>query len=93
MIDNMVDLIVEQLLSRSDEMVVSGNRYPAEIVKRRLLKLEYSHIEYALHCLKNNTTKVGNIKKYLMATLFNAPATIDGYYTAEVNHDMYGAPE
>lgn len=93
MIDNMVDLIVEQLLSRSDEIVVSGNRYPAEIVKRRLLKLEYSHIEYALHCLKNNTTKVGNIKKYLMATLFNAPATIDGYYTAEVNHDMYGAPK
>ena len=93
MIDGMVDLIVEQMLSRSEEVLVAGNKYPAEIVKKRLLQIEYSHIEYVLFCLKKNTTKVGNIKKYLLATLFNAPSTIEGYYSAEVNHDMYGAAE
>lgn len=91
MINNMVDLIVEQLLSRTDEILVSGSRYPAEVVKRRFLKLEYEHIDYVLFCLKKNTSKVGNIKKYLLATLFNAPTTIEGYYNAEVQHDLYGA--
>ena len=93
MIDNMVDLIVEQLLSKSEETLIAGSRYPAEAVKRRFLKLEYSHIDYVLLCLKKNTSKVGNIKKYLLATLFNAPSTIEGYYTAEVNHDLYGCAE
>ena len=93
MIDSMVDLIVEQLLSKSEEMLISGSRYPTEAVKRRFLKLEYSHIDYVLMCLKKNTSKVGNIKKYLLATLFNAPSTIEGYYTAEVNHDLCGFAE
>ena len=48
----------------------------------------YSHVEYVLECMAKNTTKVQNIKKYLLAALFNAPSTIDGYYRAEVNHDM-----
>ena len=50
--------------------------------------LEYS--EYVLHCMRGNTTKVKNIKKYLLASLFNAPSTMNGYYQAEVNHDMPG---
>ena len=50
--------------------------------------LTYSHIEYVLHCMSGNTTKVKNIKKYLLAALFNAPSTMNGYYQAEVNHDM-----
>ena len=43
-----------------------------------------------LHCMRGNTTKVKNIKKYLLAALFNAPSTMNGYYQAEVNHDMPG---
>lgn len=50
--------------------------------------LDYSHVEYVLHCLEGNTSKTKNIKKYLLAALFNAPSTISGYYRAEVNHDM-----
>ena len=59
-----------------------------ELVKGKFLKLNSQHIEYALDCMKTNTTKVHNIKKYLLAILFNAPSTISGYYQAEVNHDM-----
>ena len=71
-------------------MLIASSSYPAEVVRSKFLKLQYSHIEYVLFCMERNTTKVNNIKKYLLAALFNAPSTIDGYYRAEVNHDMYG---
>ena len=54
------------------------------------LKLNSSHIEYVLDRMRENTTYVRNIKKYLLAALYNAPATIDSYYTSLVSHDMYG---
>ena len=60
------------------------------LVKKKFLMLTYSHIEYVLHCMRGNTTKVKNIKKYLLAAMFNAPSTMNGYYQAEVNHDMPG---
>ena len=59
-------------------------------VKEKLLRITASHIEYVFDCLKQNTTYVRNIKKYLLASLFNAPSTIGSYYSALVNHDMYG---
>ena len=88
MIDEMVELIAEQMLSMSDVTLIAGQQYPTAHVKRKFLKLNYSHIEYVLECLKKNTTDVRNIKKYLLAALFNAPSTIDGYYDAAVRHDM-----
>ena len=81
------DLILETVLCRNNEIVVASNKYPAELVRSKFLKLTSSHSEYAIGCMKSNTTKVHNIKKYLLATLFNAPSTISGYYQAEVNHD------
>ena len=54
------------------------------------LKVNFSHVEYVFDCLDNNTTKVRNIKSYLLAALYNAPTTMDSYYRAEVNHDLYG---
>lgn len=81
-------LIVEMVSCRSEEIVIASNRYPAEIVRNRFLKLRYDHIVYVMDCLEKSTNKVKNIRKYLLAALFNAPATIDGYYRAEVRHDM-----
>jgi len=59
------------------------------VVKSRLLKLNGEHIRFVFDCLQANTTKVRNIKQYLLATLFNAPTTIGNYYTSLVNHDLY----
>ena len=69
---------------------IAGDDYPAELVKAKFMKLNSSHIEFVFDCMKENTTKIRNIKQYLKAVLFNAPNTIDSYYTALVNHDMYG---
>lgn len=82
------DLILETVLCRSDTILIASNHYPAELVRNKFLRLDSTHVEYVLECLQTNTTKVKNIKKYLLAALFNAPTTIDGYYQAEVNHDM-----
>lgn len=65
-----------------------GDDYPAELVKSKLMKLNSSHIEFVFDCISKNTTEIRNIKKYLLAVLFNAPSTINGYYTALVAHDM-----
>ena len=88
--DEVVDLMVETLCSTRPTISVAGDEYPASFVKDRLLKLNSMHIDYVFECLDKNTTYVRNIKKYLLAALFNAPSTIDSYYSALVNHDMYG---
>ena len=87
-IDGIVDLILETVLGQNEQIRIAGDVYPAEIVRSKFLKLGYEHIDYVLDCMDANTTKVRNIKKYLLAALFNAPSTMNGYYRAEVNHDM-----
>lgn len=87
LIDGIEDLILETVLCRTDHILIASNSYPSEVVKGKFLKLGYWHIEYVISCLRENTTKIRNIKKYLLAALFNAPATINSYYTAEANYD------
>ena len=89
-VDEIVNLIVETMMCKNDKILIASNWYPASLVKKKFLMLTYSHIEYVLHCMRGNTTKVKNIKKYLLAALFNASSTMNGYYQAEVNHDMPG---
>ena len=72
---------------------IAGEDYPYNLVKSKFLKLNSSHLQYVISCMQNNTTKVANIKAYLITALYNAPNTMSHYYTAEVNHDMYGVRE
>ena len=81
-----VELITETLCSGKKFISVGGEDYPAEVIKSRLKKLNSSHIEYVLCCLKKTTTPIRNIRKYLLTALYNAPATMDSYNTAEFNH-------
>ena len=89
-LDELVELMVDTVCSRRETIRIAGDDYPAEVVKSRFLKLDSSHIEYVLDRMRENTSYVRNIKKYLLAALYNAPATIDSYYTSLVSHDMYG---
>lgn len=90
MLDEIVDLLTETVCTKKDSLIIAGDVYLAAVVKSKLLKLDAGHIEYVIDCMKSNTTEVRNIKKYLLAALFNAPSTMDSYYTARVNHDLYG---
>ena len=92
-LDELVELMVDTVCSHRETIRIAGDDYPAEVVKSRFLKLNSSHIEYVLDRMRENTTYVRNIKKYLLAALYNAPATIDSYYASLVNHDLYGGGE
>lgn len=75
-------------MTSSEKILIASNWYPTSLVKSKFMKLNYHHIQYVLDMLRSNTTKVRNIKKYMLASLFNATTTIDSYYRAEVNHDF-----
>ena len=87
-LNEIVDLMLETVCTARKKIRIAGDDYPAELVKAKFMKLNSSHIEFVLDCLQQNTTKIRNIKQYLRAALFNAPSTIDSYYTALVAHDM-----
>ena len=86
-LDEIVDLMVETLCSTRPTLSVAGDNLPASLVKERLLKINCMHIQYVMDSLKSNTTPVRNIKRYLLTVLFNAPATIDHYYSAQFRHE------
>ena len=82
--------LVKQEEFRIVRIRIAGDDYPAEVVKSRFMKLDSSHVQYVMDCMKDNTSYVRNIKKYLLAALYNAPTTINSYYSSLVQHDMYG---
>ena len=87
-IDEIVDLMLETVCTRRKTIRIAGDDYPAELVKAKFMKLNSEHIRFVLDCMRENTTKVRNIKQYLKAALFNAPSTIGNYYMSLVAHDM-----
>lgn len=87
-IDEILELMLEVVCSKRKVTRVASTDFPHEVVRSRFLKLNSEHIQFVLKCMKENTTKVRNIKQYLLTVLFNAPATISNYYTALVNHDL-----
>ena len=90
-LEEILELLVETVCSNKKYIRVAGSDLPAEAVRSRLLKLNMEHIKFVFDCLRENTTKIRNIKQYLLTTLYNAPTTIGRYYSALVQHDMYGS--
>ena len=88
LVQGIYELIVETVAYTGKKLVIASNELPTEFVKNRFMKLNFMHIQYVISSMKKNTTEIKNIKKYLLAALYNAPATMQGYYQAEVNHAM-----
>ena len=88
--DEAIELMLEVVLSKRPYIRIAGDDFPREVVRSRFLKINSGHLEYVFDCIDKNVTKVNNIKAYLLAALYNAPTTMDSYYRAEVNHDLYG---
>ncbi|SCY10919.1 DUF6017 domain-containing protein [Butyrivibrio sp. INlla14] len=87
-LESIYELIIDTVCSRRKTICIAGDDRPADVVKGRFMKLNSSHVEYALGCINETTTKVRNMKQYMLAALYNAPVTIDSYYTTLVHHDM-----
>lgn len=89
-LEEMLEIIVETICTTKEYVRIGGSEYAAEVVRSRLMKLNMHHIEFVMSCMKENTTKIRNIKQYLLTTLYNATLTMDNYYSALVQHDLYG---
>ncbi len=89
-LETIVELMVETLCSAKRNIRVAGDELPAEVVKERLMQVDSEIVGFVLDCLKMNTTKVRNIRQYLLTTLYNAPVTIGSHFSSLVNHDLYG---
>ena len=89
-LDEILELLVDVVCMNRSTIRICGDEKPVQVVKNRFMKLDSEHIQYVLDCLHENTTKVRNIKQYLLAALYNAPMTISNYYQARVQHDLYG---
>lgn len=92
-VDGLVELILEVMCGTKPYIRIAGEEKPRELVKARFLRLRCDHMIYILDCLRENTSRVSNVKQYLLAVLFNAPATMEGYYTLRVGHDLFAGEE
>ena len=85
-----VEIMLDAVCSTAPTIRINGEDMPLEVVKSRFLKLDSSHIEYVFHAMKECPSNIRNIRAYLLTTLYNAPATMDNFYSAKVNHDFNG---
>ena len=90
-VNEMVEIMLDAICSQSPTIHINGADVPHEVVKSRFLKLDSSHIEYVLHAMDQCPSDIRNIRAYMLTTLYNAPVTMDNYYSALVNHDLYGS--
>ena len=87
-IDAIFELMLDVICSKRTTIRIARDDKPTQVVRSQLLKLNMKHIEYILECMKNNTSKVRNIKQYMLAMIYNAPMTMNSYYEQMVNRDM-----
>ena len=88
-VEELVELMLDAICSTKSYQQINGEAVPTQVVKSRLLKVGYEHIQYVFFSLDRSTSKVKNIRQYMLTVLYNAPATINQFYDAEVRHDMY----
>lgn len=88
--EEIYETVCDVVCVKRNTVRINGEEYPYELVKSRFLKLDSSHVEYVMDCMRKITTKITNIRSYLITTLYNAPSTMNHYYQQEVQHDLYG---
>ena len=87
-VESLLELIVDVVSSSAATIRIGREVLPAETVKRRFWQLDCSHIEYVIESLNQTTTKIHNIRAYLLTALYHAPVAIGPYYSAAVRHDF-----
>ena len=83
-----VDLLVDTCATKRKMLHIAGDNKPAEVVRSRFMKLNADHIRFVLKCLAENSSPIRNMKQYLLASLYNAPTTMQLFYQNQTNHDL-----
>ena len=88
--EELYEIICEIVCVKRKIVRIGGEDYPYELVKSKFMKLNSSHLLYVIECMQNTTSRITNIKSYMVTALYNAPNTMNHYYQQAVQHDMYG---
>ena len=83
-----VNLLVDTCATNRKLLHIAGDDKPAEVVRSRFMKLNADHIRFVLKCLAENSSPIRNMKQYLLASLYNAPTTMQLSYQNQTNHDL-----
>ena len=83
-----VNLLVDTCATNRKLLHIAGDDKPAEVVRSRFMKLNADHIRFVLKCLAENSNPIRNMKQYLLASLYNAPTTMQLSYQNQTNHDL-----
>ena len=83
-----VNLLVDTCATNRKLLHIAGDDKPAEVVRSRFMKLNADHIHFVLKCLAENSSPIRNMKQYLLASLYNAPTTMQLSYQNQTNHDL-----
>ena len=83
-----VNLLVDTCATNRKLLHIAGDDKPAEVVRSRFMKLNADHIRFVLKCLAKNSSPIRNMKQYLLASLYNAPTTMQLSYQNQTNHDL-----
>ena len=83
-----VNLLVDTCATNRKTLRIAGDDKPAEVVRSRFMKLNADHIHFVLKCLAENSNPIRNMKQYLLASLYNAPTTMQLSYQNQTNHDL-----
>ena len=83
-----VNLLVDTCATNRKTLRIAGDDKPAEVVRSRFMKLNADHIRFVLKCLAENSNPIRNMKQYLLASLYNAPTTMQLSYQNQTNHDL-----
>ena len=87
-VESLLELVVDVLGSTAPTLRIAGESLPADTVKQRFRRLDSTHMEYVMEAMGQTTTKINNIRAYLLTALYNAPVTMGPYYSAAVRHDF-----
>ena len=83
-----VNLLVDTCATKRKTLRIAGDDKPADVVRSRFMKLNADHIRFVLKCLAENSSPIRNMKQYLLASLYNAPTTMQLSYQNQTNHDL-----
>ena len=83
-----LEIMVDVVCCKRKTIRVSGDDKPIEVVRSQFMKITREHIEFIMHCMKENTSKIKNMKQYLLATIYNAPLTMGNYYSSLAQYHM-----
>lgn len=89
-VNELVSIMTDVVCSSSPTIRVNGEEVAQEVVKECFLTLTSEEIDYVLYALRKNAGRIGNMRSYLITTLYNSKSTLSNFYANMAHNDFRG---